>query len=46
MANNVNNMVKWQNNKEYKYNRDDMIKHVAKRHGLRNNLKLLRYLEN
>jgi len=36
--------MKWSNNKEYKYNRDDKIKHVAKRHGFRNNLCLVKHL--
>ncbi|NRT68862.1 hypothetical protein [Clostridium beijerinckii] len=37
----MNNIIKWINNKEYKYNADDMIKHVVKRHDFRNNLILL-----
>ncbi|CUU48552.1 conserved protein of unknown function [Clostridium beijerinckii] len=44
MTNTMNNIIKWINNKEYKHNTDDMIKHVAKRHNLRNNLTLVRYL--
>ncbi|WP_176132663.1 hypothetical protein [Clostridium beijerinckii] len=41
MTNTMNNIIKWINNKEYKYNADDMIKHVVKRHDFRNNLILL-----
>lgn len=41
MANNMNNIIKWINNKECKYNADDMIKRVVKRHDFRNNLILL-----
>jgi hypothetical protein len=41
MANNMNNIIKWINNKECKYNADHMIKHVVKRHDFRNNLILL-----
>ncbi|MBC2477367.1 MULTISPECIES: hypothetical protein [Clostridium] len=37
----MNNIIKWINNKECKYNADDMIKHVVKRHDFRNNLILL-----
>ncbi|MBN7575074.1 MULTISPECIES: hypothetical protein [Clostridium] len=37
----MNNIIKWMNNEEYKYNTDDMIKHVVKRHDFRNNLILL-----
>lgn len=41
MTNTMNNIIKWINNKEYKYNADDMIEHVVKRHDFRNNLILL-----
>ena len=41
MTNTMNNIIKWMNNEEYKYNTDDMIKHVVKRHDFRNNLILL-----
>ncbi|NRT80850.1 hypothetical protein [Clostridium beijerinckii] len=37
----MNKIIKWINNKEYKYNADDMIEHVVKRHDFRNNLILL-----
>lgn len=41
MTNTMNNIIKWINNREYKYNADDMIEHVVKRHDFRNNLILL-----
>lgn len=28
----MNNFIKWQNNKEKEYDRDDNMKHVAERH--------------